>query len=133
MYLTATIANGASQSDVVDLRGVTILGVFTPSAWTAANLSFLACNTSGGTFLDVYTGGVGGSASTEAVLTMTTSSYLGITGVLADTLAAIRFLKLRSGTTGTPVNQLADRTIYLACKGWGWYAQRQSEEGPYAT
>ena len=111
---TVTIANGASLSGVIDLEGFVLMGIQMPSAWTAANLTFEASSARAGTFDDVYD-----DTGTEVNVTAAASRYIGVTGTKGDVLANVRFLKVRSGTTGTPVNQGAARTITLCLKGWG--------------
>lgn len=51
---TATIANGASQSNEIDCRGYRIARISMPAAWTTAALTFLTSATSGGTYNAVY-------------------------------------------------------------------------------
>lgn len=107
---TTTIANGASLSGEVDLEGYSLVGIIMPAAWTAADLTFQAATTTEGTFCDVYDNS-GVEVSTDA----DASRAIGTDGV-ALALAPFRFVKLRSGTTGTPVNQGAERTISLVLK-----------------
>jgi hypothetical protein len=109
--LTLTIANGASLSDEADLEGRSLVGIYMPSAWTAANLTFQVAHTSGGTFQDAYD-----DAGSEVTVTAAASRYIGLTSADALCLSAARFLKVRSGTTGTPVNQAAERSIVLVLK-----------------
>lgn len=40
LHIDVTIANGAAVSTAFDLSGWNIIGVITPSAWTAADISF---------------------------------------------------------------------------------------------
>lgn len=101
--LTATIANGASLSGVVDLGGRKLVAIDMPAAWTAANLTFQA-SCDGVTYDDLYDG------AAERTLTVAASRYQA--QVISDWVG-IRFLKLRSGTSGVPVNQGADRIISL--------------------
>ena len=104
--LTATIAAGASLSGAVDIgEGYTLVGLITASTWDAAAVSIEASATAGGTYVvakDAY-GVQLGSAS------VTGANYVTLGGILAD-LKAVRHLKIRSGTTASPVAQ-ADETI----------------------
>jgi hypothetical protein len=109
--LTLTIALNAALSDQADLEGYALVGILMPSAWTAASLTFQVAATSGGTFCDVYD-----DAGAEVTVSAAASRYIGLTTADALCLSAARFLKLRSGTTGTPVNQAAARTITLILK-----------------
>jgi len=105
--ITATIANGASLSAEIDLKGHQLAAIFMPGTWTTANLSYQASDQTGGTFQDVYD-----SAGNE--LTSIADASRTITDI--PELGPIRFLKIRSGTTGTPVNQGGNRTIILLVK-----------------
>jgi hypothetical protein len=103
---TATIANGTSLSAAVDLTGLTLVGIQMPSAWTAADLTFEA-STDDGTYDDVYDGALEYSVSAAA------SRFIRIA---PSDLVSAQYLKVRSGTSGTPVNQLAERAITLIAR-----------------
>jgi len=51
---TATIANGASLSDALELDGHSVLRIAMPAAWTAADLTFQVSDDAGTTFRNVY-------------------------------------------------------------------------------
>lgn len=104
---TATIASGASLSGSIDLTGRILVAVQMPSAWTAASITFQASN-DGTTFDNVYD-----TAGTELAATVAASRYVVFDP--AD-LASVRWIKLRSGTSGTPVNQAAERTLTLVAR-----------------
>lgn len=108
---TVTIANGASLSSEVDLGGYALTAIQMPTAWTAASLTFQAATASGGTFQDVYD-----DLGNEITVQAAASRCIGIDAV-AGALAPLRFIKIRSGTSATPVNQGADRTLILILKG----------------
>jgi hypothetical protein len=108
---TVTIASGASLSGAVDLEGYTLVGILMPAAWTAAALTFAVASTLAGTYADAYT-----DAGVEVSATVAASRYVGLRSDLAMALAAARFLKVRSGTTGTPVNQGDARILTLVLK-----------------
>lgn len=103
----ATIANGASQSSVVDLHAVDLLAIQMPAAWTAANLTFL------GSADNVTFDPVKDSGGTEITVTAAASTYIVLSDVLQPELKGVRYLKIRSGTAGAPVNQGAARTLVL--------------------
>lgn len=107
---TAVIANGASLSAEVDLEGYKIVAVQMPAGWDAAALTFQASATSGGTFGNVYD-----DSGTEVSATVAASRVVGM-DYIAGALAALRFIKLRSGTSGSAVNQTAERTLTLILK-----------------
>lgn len=99
---TVTIANGASLSGALNLENRTAVAIIMPAAWTAASITFQA-SVDGTNYYNVYT------TSAELSATVAASYFV----VLPKTtgLEAVRYIKIRSGTSGTPVNQLADRII----------------------
>lgn len=104
---TVTIANGASLSAAINLAGEGVLSIRMPAAWTTANLTFQA-STDGTTYNDVYD-----EFGTEYTVTAAASRH-----ILVDPskFAGATYLKVRSGTTGTPVNQGADRSLVLSSR-----------------
>lgn len=102
--IPVTIANGQSLSDAVDLGDKVLCAIQMPDAWTTASLT-LQASYDGVTFADVSAGGeyeVSSVAASKFLLLHTSYVFTGI-----------RYLKIRSGTSGTPVNQGADRTLQL--------------------
>jgi hypothetical protein len=111
---TATIANGASLSDSVFVDG-RLSGIITPAAWTAAAITFQA-SVDGSSFFDVYDDAL----ETTAVERTIASGNVGTSRFLALSLVdwtAVTYVKVRSGTTGTPVNQGAQRVLTLVLAG----------------
>lgn len=100
-----TIGNGTSLSAAVDLGGLTLVGVLVPATWTAAGLS-LQGSPDGLTY---------GKLVDQTGTEVTAAGLAGGEFVALDPnkLMAARFVKLRSGTNGTPVNQGADRVVRL--------------------
>lgn len=99
----ATIANGASLSDAVDITAGLLIAIQMPAAWTAAVLTFQASH-DGVTFADVYD-----SAGAERSVTVAAGRH-----VTLDTANfGMRFVKVRSGTAAAPVNQGAQRVLQL--------------------
>lgn len=95
-----------SISAEIDLgKGGKLQGIYMPAAWTTADITLQAASSSGGTFLDVYD-----DAGTEASISAAASRYITL---YPDQFAGVRFIKIRSGTTGTPVNQAAARSLVL--------------------
>jgi hypothetical protein len=101
---TATIANGASLSGAVNLSGWTLIGIDMPASWTAANLT-LQASVDNSTWDNVFD-----SLGTEVTITAAASRFILLNP--AD-FVSVRYLKVRSGTSGTPVNQGGARTITL--------------------
>lgn len=104
--LTVTIANGASLSDAAHIGAATLVGIQLPT-FTNASLSFQG-SADGVTYVEV----VDASANAVAYAASTGAVYL---KAPAD-LAGVPYLKVRSGTSGAPVNQGAARTISLITK-----------------
>lgn len=115
--LTAVIANGAALSGVVDLGDSRIVGFVTPAAWTAASLSFdvswdgvtyrsLRNDDATSTEFTMATGQIATTASVPVVFTEAHQKMF----------EHIPYVKFRSGTAGSPVNQGAARTFYVIVK-----------------
>lgn len=105
--LTATIANGQAITASIYLRDQPLVAIQMPASWTAANLTFQGSNDNTN-FFDVYN-----LDGDEYTVTAAASRYI----VLSPfEFQWARYIKIRSGTTGTPVNQSADRTIVLVTR-----------------
>ena len=102
--VTATIANGASLSGAVNLRGARLAAIVMPADWTAADLSFQA-GIDATTLFNVYD-----EADAEVVVQAADDRF-----IILDPhrWRAVRTLKIRSGTAGSPVAQGGDRAITL--------------------
>lgn len=103
----AVIANNASLSDGIDLKGYTLCGVEMPADWTDANLTFQG-RTKGGIWSNVYD-----RYGNELVVVADDDRYIPIDPL--DFLG-VEEIKVRSGTSGSAVNQSAARTINLAVR-----------------
>lgn len=107
----AVITSGESQSGVVDLEAYVLCGIHMPSAWTTADITFLAGyeNEDGGTdYLPVYD-----ADGNELTVDAAASRHIVIAPAA---FAGARWIKLRSGTSGTPVNQAGTRTLHLLAR-----------------
>lgn len=102
----ATIANGTSLSDAIDLKEGELLAISMPSSWTAANLTLQSSKDGGSTWQNVYD-----KSGTEVTITAAADRYIVLDSSLADLLRGVRNLKIRSGTSGAAVNQGAERVI----------------------
>lgn len=102
-----TIASGASLSGAANLGGLHAVGVLMSAGWTAANLTF-QISVDGVTYYDLYDK-TGLELSIIAGASRFIQLDLGI-------FAGFNFVKLRSGTTGTPVNQGSDRALSIICR-----------------
>ncbi len=103
--IVATIDAAESLSDAIELNGADVLRINMPAAWTAADLTFQV-DDGDGTFRDLYF-----DWGAEMVLGAIASAS--IDTALFSLLTRINQLKVRSGTTGTPVAQVAERLITI--------------------
>lgn len=104
----AAIASGGSLSDAVDLGDLRAVRIVMPAAWTAAALTFQT-SYDGTAFNDLYD-------EAGAEVSYTVAAGRSVRLPVGDWLG-VRFLKLRSGTTGTPVNQAAARSFIVVAQG----------------
>jgi len=103
----AVIPNGTALSGVLDLDGGrrSLVALAMPAAWTAAPITF-SVSINNSTFVPLYWDGeeytilAAGGAAASLGVSLEPSAFAGWP-----------FVKVRSGTAGTPVNQAAERTI----------------------
>lgn len=107
-YITLTIASGAALTEELNTLGAVPVAIKTPGTWTAANLTFLGCEVTGGTYCDVYD-----DAGTEYNVAANTARWIILNPAA---FASFQFIKIRSGTTGTPVNQGGARSVIVALR-----------------
>lgn len=103
----AVIAEGAALSGAINLGGASLAGFQMPADWTAANLTFQGSAT-GETFYNLYD-----KNGNEVTVIAADDRYIQVD--VAD-FAGIKHLKVRSGTSGSAVNQVAARTIVLVLR-----------------
>lgn len=109
---TATIASGASMSSLVSIAPFSNVGppqsvqIIIPSTWTTANLTFFVCSSTGTGCVELYDG-----AGNEYTVVVTAVSTI----ILLDpnVFSYVSYFKIQSGTTGSPVNQVAARTLMI--------------------
>lgn len=110
--LPITIASGASITTVVDgsgvplndMYGTNLVALIMPAIWTAASVTFQVSidNTN---FYNLYN-----PDGTEYVVVAVSGHCVTLD---PEDFAAFRFLKIRSGTSGSPVNQGQDSILTL--------------------
>jgi len=100
----AVIAISTSLSAAVYIRGGLLAVIEMPAAWDAANLTFQASG-DGTNYFNLYD-----EFGTEVTVTASTSRRIRLE---PSQWAGIQYLKIRSGTAGTPVTQTAERTLYV--------------------
>lgn len=101
----AIIPNGGSLSNQFSVGSGTLVAVVMPAAWTAAVLTFQG-STDGVNFNDLYD-----FTGTEVSVTVAAGEK-----VLIDHMDGNAYLKIRSGTGGTPVAQGAARNLIAIVK-----------------
>jgi hypothetical protein len=97
---TATILSGASLSNIIDLGGQTLARIRIPSAWTAANITFLVGSAAPLPYYDELGNEITVVAGADRSIRMPPLDWDGV-----------RYIQLRSGTLAVPVPQAADRLI----------------------
>lgn len=97
-------------SGVVDLEGGVVVAIEMPSAWTTAPLTLQAAATPNGPFRDVVD-----DSGTEITIQAAANRVIPLV-YAANAIAPLRFIKLRSGTSATPVQQAATRVLTLYWK-----------------
>lgn len=101
---TVTIAASGTTSDAINLSGLQLVAIDTPSALTGTALTFTASISLGGTYDAVRE--VGGAAAYS--VTMGASQWIPLN---VNVFAGIPFLKIVSGST-----EAAARTFNLICR-----------------
>lgn len=97
--VAATIADDASLSGAVDLgAGRVLVAIEMPADWTAADLTFQVCSTSGGTYQDLYD-----QNGTEKNFKVAADRFVGLDD--GSFWLGVRYLKVRSGTAASAVAQ----------------------------
>jgi hypothetical protein len=106
----AIIPAGGSLSAEIDLYQDSLLAFQMPAAFTGTALTFQASATAGGTYADVYD-----DAGAEVSVTVAQGRTVSASAAAAK-LAPLRFIKVRSGATGNPTVEVAERNILLITK-----------------
>jgi hypothetical protein len=107
---TATIAASGSVSAAVDLETESIVAIQMPAAWTTAAITFQGSN-DGVTYNDLYDSD--GTEVTIASDDAVAARFIVLTAALWQLLKPVRYMKIRSGVTATPVAQAAERAVKL--------------------
>lgn len=92
----------ASLSNVINKSHYKDIVIFLPSTWVTAAITFVACDTPDGTFNDVV---VADDVGDVTVASVAASHVITMNGEIRDALTALPYIKLQSGTTGTPIDQ----------------------------
>ncbi len=103
----ATIAINTSLSGAVDITGCTVAGIIMSAGWDTASITAQA-SVDGTNFYNLYD-----EFATEVTVSAAASRFIRLSP--ADWWG-VRYVKLRSGTSGTAVNQTAARTLKVVCR-----------------
>lgn len=103
---TVTIASGASLSGAADLDQYTLAAVVLPGTWSTAGLTFQVTY-DGTNYFDL--------SDKDGEVAISSSVAVASKAIALEPYKFLRAagVKIRSGTSGTPVNQAADRTVTL--------------------
>lgn len=108
---TVTITNGNSLSGAINLGSKVLSAIIVSASWTAAGLTFQASDDGGTTWSDMYDDG--GTEITIASANVVAGRRISVD---PSAFAGIDAIKIRSGTTGSPVTQLADRILTVVSR-----------------
>lgn len=106
--VTANIANANSLSAAIDLGDQRVHRISFPAAWTAADLTF-SVSYDGANYADLWFN------SAEVKIPSADIPTAAARSIVLDPIVflGVRWLKLRSGTSAAPVNQLGSRDLKL--------------------
>lgn len=103
-FKSVTIQAGQSVSDAIDTGEFRLGSIGIPSAWTAADITLLASYDGGVTYKNAKD-----VAGVEYNIKATANDAIILP--MAEMMVLPQFLKLRSGTSVTPVAQASNRSI----------------------
>lgn len=99
----ATILDGQSLSDAVHLNNATLVGLYVPASWDAADITFQVSR-NGSTWSNVRD-----AEGNEVTLTgFSAGDYIALP---AGAFHGIEYLRFRSGTAASPVTQGGDAAL----------------------
>lgn len=105
-----TMTSGTSISAGFQANGLEIVGLYMPAAWDTASITFQGFIDGTG-WQNLYD-----DSGAEVTLAAAASRYIIIPPTL---LAGLPWIRARSGTSGTPVNQTADRLLIWTLRNYG--------------
>jgi hypothetical protein len=104
----ATIGIGTALSGPVALGALTLVGISMPAVWTTAPLTFQVSPDGGTTWQELYDG-----AGNEVTIEAAAGQYIIPLNLASYFWRGINMVQVRSGTSGSPVNQAAAAIINL--------------------
>ena len=103
------IGSGQSLSEAVDLTDVRALAIQTPASINSATALTFQGSVDGSTWANLYD-----STGAEVNVPAAASRFIALDPAI---FAGIPFLKVRTGTAGSPTAQAADTTLMLVAHG----------------
>ena len=98
----------AGLSEVIVKKHYKKIALFLPSDWKTAGITFLGCDTPDGTYIQVVKATDVGELTVASVAA---SMCIGMDGIVMQGLESIPYIKLRSGVSGTEVDQYSNADI----------------------
>ena len=92
----------ASLSKVIPKSDYKNIALFLPSGWTTGAITLVACITEDGTYIQVVNANDVGETTIASVAA---SKCISLNGEIKEAMAALPFIKLRSGTLAAPIDQ----------------------------
>lgn len=105
-----TIPSGTALGAGIQSNSLEIVGLSMSAGWDAASIT-LQGSLDGTTWQNLYD-----DSGSEVTLSVAAGRYVAIPPAL---LAGVPWLRVRSGTSGTPVNQTADRSLTWLVRNYG--------------
>jgi hypothetical protein len=105
--IPVTITSGTSLSAAVPLGDSVLTGVAMPAGWDAAAITFQASADGGATWGELQ------SISAVVSVAAAAAQYIALDPAI---WRGINMIKVRSGTSGSAVNQTADRIVTLVAR-----------------
>lgn len=106
-----TITSGTSLSAAIPLGDHVLIGIAMPAGWDAAAMTFQVSADGGATWNEMYD-----SSGNNTSYTVAAGHYIYFD---PNTWIGINHIKIRSGTSGSAVNQTADRILTLVSRQYG--------------
>ena len=107
-FQDTTITSGTSLSPGIPVSRANVIAFIMPSAWTTAALTFQG-SIDGDNFFNLFD-----QSGNEITVPTDANRYIG--GLDALGFGAFNYFRIRSGTSSTPVNQAADRSIRVVMR-----------------
>lgn len=109
-YGNIKIPNGGSVSQSLELSGTCITGVIMPAAWTTAALT-IEVSADASTWIGLVYNSDGTQCNSVAAPAVSSAYAFDLAGMIP-----YQFIRIRSGTTASPVNQADERTLVVCLR-----------------